>query len=181
MDYGSTNLSGLTPGTDAEQWLYSQRDAAVKLGLSTTQVKDGVMNLSDTVTFYHPSGETPPAYRYVCDFMKIANIIFNLDLIFVQPEWDGAPLIPDDQATTNRNAKKPFMAKSAVAQMIDSLALNAIISDPETAKKNVVAAINSSNPKRLDIATTIQLSGNTNIISVDLEWGFYFGVAPVVA
>jgi len=90
-------------------------------------------------------------------------------------------LIPDDQATTNRNAKKPFMAKSAIAQMIDSLALNAIISDPATAKKNIVAGINESNPKRLDIATTIQLSGNTNIISVDFLFGFYFGTAPVVA
>lgn len=181
MDYGSTSLDGLTSGDDGDQWLYSEKDSAVKLGVSTTDVKDSKVYLSDTVTFYHPDGELPPAYRYVCDFMKIANIIFNLDLIFVQPEWDGAPLIPDAQATTNRNAKKPFMAKSVIARMIDSLALNAIISDPETAKANIVAAINESNPKRLDIATTVQLSGNTNIISIDLDFGFAFGTSPVVA
>lgn len=181
MDYGSVNLSNLTPGTDADQFLYSERDTTIKLGASITQVKDGLIYLSDTVTFYHPDGEEPPAYRHVCDFMKIANVIFNLDLIFNTSEWDGAPLIPDDQATTNRNAKKPYMAKSVVAQMIDSLALNAIISDPETAKANIQAGINESNPKRLDLLTTVQLSGNTNIISVDLDFGFYFGTSPVVA
>ena len=65
--------------------------------------------------------------------------------------------------------------------MVDSLALNAIISDPETAKASIVATINSQNPKRLDVELTVQLSGNTNIISVDLNFGFFFGTLPVVA
>ena len=65
--------------------------------------------------------------------------------------------------------------------MIDSLALEAIISDPETAKATIVAGINGANPKRLDIAWTAQVSGNANIISIDFNWGFYFGTAPVVA
>jgi hypothetical protein len=90
-------------------------------------------------------------------------------------------LIPDDQPTVNRAAKKPKSAVAAVSAMLDSLGLNAIISDPETAKENTIAAINDQNPKRLDVSTTVQLSGNTNIISVDLNFGFFFGTAPVVA
>lgn len=180
-DYGSQDATGLTPGADGDQWLYADRDQAVKGGSSTIEVKDGVINLSDTVTFYHPTGEPIPAYRYVCDIVKLQNIIFNLDLIFATKQWDGAPLIPDDQPTTNRDAKKPKMAVAAVCAMLDSLGLNAIISDPETAKANTVAGINEQNPKRLDVSTTVQVSGNTNIISVDLDFGFYFGTAPVVA
>jgi hypothetical protein len=65
--------------------------------------------------------------------------------------------------------------------MLDSLGLNAIISAPETAKANTAAAINDQNPKRLDVSTTVQLSGNTNIISVDLNFGFFFGAQTVVA
>ena len=65
--------------------------------------------------------------------------------------------------------------------MLDSLALNALISDPEAAKEATQAAINDQNPKRLDLVTTVQLSGNTNILSVDLDFGFYFGVQPLVA
>lgn len=180
-DYGSQDASGLVPGPDGDQWTYADRDQAVKKGSSTTEVKDGVVNVSDVVTFYHPDGDPIPAYRFVVDIVKLQNIIFNLDLIFATKEWDGAPLIPDDQPTINRDAKKPKTAVAAVASMLDSLGLNAIISDPETAKANTIAEINDQNPKRLDLVTTVQLSGNTNIISVDLEFGFFFGQSQIVA
>ena len=180
-DYGSLQATGLTPGADGDQWTYADRDQALKGGSSTVEVKDGVVNLSDTVTFYHPDGDPIPAYRHVVDIIKLQNIIFNLDLIFATSAWDGAPLIPDDQPTVNRDAKQPKAAVAAVAALTDSLALNAIISDPETAKASIQAAINSMNPKRLDLVVTYQLSGNTNIISVDLDFGFYFGVTPLAA
>lgn len=181
QDYGSQDATGLVPGIDGDQWTYADRDQAIKKGSSTIEVKDGVVNVSDVVTFYHPSGDPIPAYRYVVDIVKLQNIIFNLDLIFATKEWDGAPLIPDDQPTVNRSAKKPKAAVAAVSALLDSLGLNAIISDPKTAKENTIAAINDQNPKRLDVSTTVQLSGNTNIISVDLNFGFFFGTAQVVA
>lgn len=181
QDYGSQDATGLTPGADGDQWTYADRDSAIKKGSSSVEVKDGVVNVSDVVTFYHPTGDPIPAYRYVVDIVKLQNIIFNLDLIFATPEWDGAPLIPDNQPTVNRSAKKPKAAVAAVASMLDSLGLNAIISDPETAKANTLAEINDQNPKRLDVSTTVQLSGNTNITSVDLNFGFFFGTASVVA
>lgn len=181
QDYGSQDATGLTPGADGDQWTFVDRDAAIKKGSSGVEVKDGVVNIADVVTFYHPTGDPIPAYRYVVDIVKLQNIIFNLDLIFATPEWDGAPLIPDNQPTVNRAAKKPKSAVAAVASMLDSLGLNAIISDPETAKANTLAEIDSGNPKRLNVSITVQLSGNTNIISVDLNFGFFFGAAQVVA
>lgn len=180
-DYGSQAADGLVPGTDGEQWNYAQRDEAVKKGSSTIEVKDGVVNLSDIVTFYHPTGDPIPAYRYVVDIIKLQTIIFNLDLIFASSEWDGAPLIPDAQATVNREAKTPKAAVSAVSAMHDSLGLNAIISNPASAKANTFASIDALNPKRLNLVTTVQLGGNTNIISVGLEFGFLFGSPPLAA
>ena len=179
-DYGSLRATGLIPGDDAVQWNYAERDAAVKAGSSTVEVKDGVVNISDVVTFYAPTGEEPPAYRYVVDIVKLQQIIFNLDLLFANAEWDGAPLIPDDQPTVNPTAKKPKMAIAEVAGMLDSLGLNAIISDPKTAKANTTASINAMNPKRLDLSTVVQLSGNTNVVGVTLNFGFYFGAQAVV-
>ena len=181
QDYGSQDASGLEPGADGVQWNYAERDQAVKGGSSTIEVKDGVINVSDVVTYYHPTGDPVPAYRFVVDIVKLQNILFNLDLIFATTEWDGAPLIPDDQPTTNRSAKKPKTAVTAVSSMLDSLGLNAIISDPETAKANTFAEIDSGNPKRLNVTTTVQLAGNANIISVDLNFGFFFGTSTVVA
>lgn len=179
-DYGSQDLTGLVPGTDAEQWDYDDRDFAVKAGSSTIEVKDGIINMADTVTFYHPDGDPQPAYRFVVDIVKLQQVIFNLNLIFATTEWDGAPLIPDDQPTINRAAKKPKTAKAEIALMLDSLGLNAIISDPETAKANTLAEIDGANPKRLNVVITIQLSGNNNIISIDLEFGFFFGASSVL-
>lgn len=181
VDYGSQDATGLTPGLDSQQWNFTERDEAIKKGSSGITVKDSVVNIADVVTFYHPDGEPTPAYRYVVDIVKLMQVIFNLDLIFATPEWDGAPLIPDNQATTNRAARKPKDARAAMATMIDSLALNAIISDPSTTKANMTAQINPTNPKRLDNVVPIQLSGNNNIISTDLKFGFYFGTTPVIS
>jgi hypothetical protein len=179
-DYGSRLVRGLLPGADGVQWDYVQRDQAVKAGSSTVEIKNGLVNVSDVVTFYKPVGEEPPAYRYVVDIVKLSQVIYNLDLEFATPQWDGAPLIPDGQATVNPNARKPSSAVAAVCGILDSLALEAIISDPKTAKANTFASISSTNPKRLDLQTKVQLSGNTNIISVDLFFGFYFGTPTLV-
>ncbi len=179
-DYAPQRLEGIFPlaGTPG-QWTYPQQDEAVKTGVSTSNQVDTVYELADTVTFYRPDGEEPPAYRYVVDVIKVMNVIFNLTVIFEAEEWNGAPLIPDDQATTNKAARKPKDAKSAVNAMIDSLALDAILSDPTTAKTLTVAAVDGGNPKRLNVTMTVQLSGNTNIISVDMNFGFLFGTQPL--
>ena len=180
-DYGSQRATGLVPGSDADQWDYLARDQAVKLGSSTVEVKDGVVNVSDVVTFYRPTGEEYPAYRFVVDIVKLQNVIYNIDLIFTTPEWDGAPLIPDDQPTVNPKAKKPRMAVAEVATKIDALGLQAIISDPKTAKKKTRGGINAANPKRLDVETVVQVSGNANVKGVTLGFGFYFGTQAQAA
>jgi phage tail sheath gpL-like len=181
FDYGAQRADGLEPGLDADQWSYAERDEAVKKGCSTIEVKDGVINCSDIVTMYHPSGDPLPAYRHVVDVAKLQNIIFNLELIFAVDAWNGAPLIPDGDPTTNPNARTPSMAVAAVNTRLEALGLAAIISDVETAKASTFASIDSQNPKRLNVETTVQLSGNTNIVSVNLNFGFYFGAAQLVA
>lgn len=179
-DYGSQAATGLAPGTDGEQWDYGQKDLAVKSGSSTVDVKDGVVTIADVVTMFHPAGDPLPAYRFVVDIIKLQNCYFNLDLEFAQAKWDGAPLIPDDQPTANRNAKKPKAFVSAAARIVDGLALQAILSDPETSKAGIIAEIDANNPKRMNMVIPVQLSGNTNIKSFDLEFGFFFGAVTIL-
>jgi len=178
-DYGSQPCFTLNKGEDKDQWDYTQRDLAIKQGSSTIEVKDGTVNISDVVTPWRPTGEEPPAYRYVVDIIKLQQVIHNLNLTFNNSDWDGAPLIPEGP-TTNPDAKTPAMAVAAVAAVVDNLGLAAIISDPERAKESITANINPSNPKRLDVSVTVQVSGNANIRDVTLNWGFFFGSAPVV-
>jgi phage tail sheath gpL-like len=176
-DYGMQIASSVIPGDDGDQWDYTERDQALKGGSSTVEVNDKVVYVGDIVTMYHPDGETPPAYRYVVDIMKIANIAYNLGLIFASTEWAAAPLIPDSQATVNPNARRPMDAKAAVNGLIHNLALQAIISDEDTAKAATVCEIDSQNPKRLNVTMKVAISGNTNIKDLVLQWGFFYPVA----
>ncbi len=180
VSYQMQRATGLTPGDDGDQWDYEERDQAVKAGSSTIEVKDSVINIADVVTFYRPEGEAVPAYRYVNDIVKLQNIIFNIDLIFASQEWAAAVLIPNDQPNVNKAARKPKSAIAEVTALHDSLGLNAIISDPTFAKKNTTASIDSMNPKRLNLTTKVKLSGNANIIDVELGFGFHFGTPAVV-
>ena len=175
VDYAGQQLTGLVPGTDAEQWDATERETAVSAGSSTVETVDNIIELSDTVLFYHPTGEDPPAYRFANDVIKVMNVLYNLALIFEDDNWKGKVLIPDSQATTNPDARKPSDAVAAVASMLDSLGLQAVVADPTTAKKTIEADISATNPRRLDLAFTYQISGNTGIISVDANWGFFFG------
>lgn len=180
-DYPRQALSGIVPGSDVDQWDYTERDFAVKRGSGTTEIIGGVVNTDNTVMFYFPTNDPTPAYRKAVTIVKLQQIIFNLDLIFNSDTWAGAPLIPDGQATTNTAAKQPKDAKAAVAAMLDKLGTEAIISDPEAAKRTIQANISSTNPDRLDIAFIVQISGNTDVISIDLNFGFYFGQQTLIA
>ncbi|AAQ96543.1 putative tail protein [Vibrio phage VP16C] len=179
-DFARLTLPGLTPGTDAQQWTHTQRDLLVKAGISTSIVRDGVAEISDTVTTYHPTGEVNPGYLFYKDTVKASNVLFNLDLIFNTREWDGAPLIPDDQPTTNARAKRPKDAVAVLSVLANNLGLDAIISDVPFTLENIRASINDQNPNRLDIIFPAKNSGNANIISADYFFGFFLGTQAAV-
>ena len=173
--YQRQPIESMTQGTDAEQWGPADREAALQAGTSTSKITNDVPYLLDMITFYHPDGESDPAWRYIVTHVKVWEVLYSTEQIFNGDDWAAAPLIPDEQATTNKEAKQPKMAKAAVASMIDALALSAILSDPDTAKATIKAEIDGSNPNRLNVSFTVQVSGNTNVKSVDLNFGFYFG------
>ena len=174
-DYGGQALDGILPGADTAQELYAVLDAAVTSGVSTAEVVDGVVKLLDTVTFYRPVGEVPPAWQFVKTVVKVSQVLHNLDKIFNTVEWNGAPMIPDNQATTNAAARKPKDAKAAANSMIDELAEDALLSDPGAAKAKTTAVIDGGNPNRMNVGVTVQVSGNTNITDIGLQFGFFFG------
>jgi phage tail sheath gpL-like len=179
-DYGRQVAKYVSPGADGVQWDYAQRDLAVQGGASTVEVRDGEVTVSDVVTAYHPTGDANPAFRFVKDIVKLQNVIFNVDLIFNTAAWDGAPLIPDDQPTVNADAKKPKNAIAVLSTLADNLGLAALISDVPFTKANLQSEIDSQNPNRLNTVFPVKVSGNVNINSIDLNFGFYFGTSAVI-
>lgn len=180
VDYCGQKLQGIDPAGVADRWDFADRQTAVAGGVSTTEYVDGVLEMSNTVTFYRPDGETPPAYAHVVDIVKLQNLIFNINAIFESDDWKGAPLIPDHDATNNPAAKKPKNAVADVNSMLDALGGKAIVADVEAAKKRTTAVINDQNPKRLDVSVTTAISGNAHVFDVTLNWAFYFGTQPTI-
>ncbi len=170
--YGSQPCVSIIPGPDGDQWDYSQRDAAVKLGCSTVEVRDEVVYMADTVSMYRPTGEEPPAYRHAVDVVKLENIIFNFDLVFSRPEWDSAPLIPDEEPTTNPTAKRPKDVKATANGITDALADAAIVVNRKAIKAATTATIDPSNSKRWTLVVPPQLSGNSDVKDVQIKFAF---------
>ena len=55
----------------------------------------------------------------------------------------------------------------------NSLALAAIIVEPEFTKENLTAEIDGTNPKRINTEFPVKLSGNVEINSTDIFFGFF--------
>jgi phage tail sheath gpL-like len=182
-DYCGLPLSttGIVAGDDAVQWDWPTRDQALKLGCSTTEVIDNVVQLADIISMYAPTGEDPPGYRHLKDIVKVMNIIFNIALICNAPKWKRAALVPSTQVLTNPNARKPSSLIADLSALADDLGKAAIISDPESTKKQLTAMINSGNPNRIDATELFKLSGNTKIKMINLLFGFFYGTPALVA
>lgn len=169
-------LSGLAAGADSVQENYNTRNNSVKKG-SSTNIKNGsVAELNDIITFYHPTAEGKfPSRRYVVDIIKLMNIVYNMRLILEADEKKGAPLIEDNTVTSNPSAIQPKMVKGELLNLARTLADKAIIQDTEFTKDGLKAEIDSENPKRLNVTFPVKLSGNAEVISGDIYYGFYLG------
>ena len=168
-------LTGLEPGLTSEQEEYTDRVTSVNKGSSTTILVNGEIELNDTITMYHPDGELPPAYRYVVTLIKLMQVVFNVRLIFESEQWKGAPLLAPGEPTVQSDAKKPEDAKTVLGNLATNLGLQAIITDVAYTQENTEVTINSQNSNRIDPIYPVKVSGNTEVISVDLLFGFYFG------
>jgi len=171
-------LTGLHCGDDDQQENSTQRNSSVNKGSSTNIKTGSVAELCDIITFYHPQNEGKfPSYRYVVDAVKLQNIVFNVRLIMEADEVKGAPLVPDNTPTSNPAAISPKVIKGWFINLVDSLAAEALISDPDHTKKNVKVWIDTENPKRVNVIFPVKLSGNVEISSTDIYFGFYLGDA----
>lgn len=171
LDYAGTPTGLLIGGLDSEAFSQVQRNQAVASGVSTTRLRGSSFDFADLVTFYHP-GAGAEAYRSVVDIVKLSQVIYALRALFESPDWDGAPLLLDSDPTTNPQARKPGTAAAAIGGVLDALGLAAVLTNIRAAKDSISVVPGEVNPKRLNVGLTVQLAGNTDVISTDLNFGF---------
>lgn len=170
-------MTGIDPGDDTDQETTSVRSNSFRLGSGTSVLYNGVVQQKDTITMYHPDGDTNPAYQYVVDIMKLANIIYGLDQVIGNPDLEGLPLLADSADVT---AQVDFLRPRDVVSLLQSLAdiqtsQQLLLADAQYTKDNITVIVNPSNAKRLDIVYPVRISGNAEIFDVSLKFAFYFG------
>jgi phage tail sheath gpL-like len=173
----SGKLTGLAAGADVDQENYQTRNNAVAKGASTNIKTGSVAELNDIITFYHPDGEMIPSRRYVVDLIKLMNVVFNVRMIMEADEKKGAPLVSDATPTSNPRAIQPKMVKAELINLANSLSREAIIQEPVFTKENLTVKIDTVNPKRLNVVYPVKLSGNVEVTSTDIYFGFYLETA----
>lgn len=98
-------LSGILIGDSADRWgsQYSNRDLAVKNGISPTLVADGVMSLQNVVTFYRPEAVPVDSngYRSQRNIAITQNVLFNNKLNFSQEKWKRISIVADVTKISN--------------------------------------------------------------------------------
>ncbi|HKY40789.1 MAG TPA: hypothetical protein VJN18_32865 [Polyangiaceae bacterium] len=170
--YQKQKADGITPGTDEQQWDYPVRDQAVKAGSSTVELEDGLVKIADVVTFYKPTGENPPGYRYVVTIVKLQNCIYNFNQEFTKEEWASAAIVANSDPMVSPVARRPKDWVSKSNQILQALGNEALIADVANAQKKTDAVINGSNPNRIDITVEFPVSGNANIQNMTQVFGF---------
>lgn len=170
-------LKNLSAGSDSVQAQFPERDLNTKSGLTSTEVRNSQVILTDFVTAYHPTGEVTPAYRKVVDIIKLMNCEYLLDSIFQREDWAGAPLVPDGQVTSvSVGAKTPSLAKADVLEVCGFLIERAIIADTiQSISDNMFCDISTINSDRLVIIVPVTLSGNFKQADITLQFQFLRG------
>jgi hypothetical protein len=102
-------LSGVDPGIVArdngEDWTvdYTNRDLAVRSGISPLIVEGGSVKAQNIVTFYRPDNipEISNMNRRARDLAITQNVLFNIKKNFSGPKWQGFTVVKDKASVTS--------------------------------------------------------------------------------
>lgn len=97
--YVGKALPGIIPGAIADRWTsdYTNRDTALRAGISSTIVSGGSVILQDVATFYHPDSVPVDSNGYAAqvNISKIQNITDSVRVNFNQEKWQSIFIVAD--------------------------------------------------------------------------------------
>ncbi|MBE3064732.1 MAG: hypothetical protein IMZ69_06905, partial [Spirochaetes bacterium] len=181
-NYVGVVLEGVDPGyaanTAGTRWTndYTQRDVAVKGGVTPTLCVGGYVTLQNVVTFYSCNTGVPSvnnAYRSMRNISIVQNMLAAEMVNFKGPKWVGYTIVSDTNNVTDPTSKAKARdvdsIKDDLVALIKSFASRAWIYDPafSIAALAVAGAVTVRTGGDGFLATIpVILSGEGNIIDV---------------
>ncbi len=122
--YGGQILGGVEPGpltalaAGTGNWSseYENRDTAVKSGISTTEIVNNVVKISDLVTLYHPSviSAYSNCYRLVNNVWKVANMVLAWRTLLTSDTFDGITIVANVMRVTSQVDRQKVMDRDVM-------------------------------------------------------------------
>jgi len=155
---------------------YSEHDAIQALGGSTTDVNtDGTVQIHDLVTTYKTNalGAADDSWRYPETIANIQAKFYSLDNLFKGSPFDRAIVVDDSAVTGLAYAVNPKLVKGYALRLVDELWLpNAWSKNRADIKASLTAEIDSTNPGRINVQMTDQMTVGLRIVAVMYQWAF---------
>lgn len=161
-------------GNIGDMAIFDNRNAFVLKGCSTVDLVNGVYQICDLVTTYHPDGELNPLFRYVRQLIIDWNIYFNVNYIdkaFIQ----GNVILADSAFSGVDNVVKPKDVKQLFVNLFNDLESKALITDAAFSIESLLVGINETNPDRFDIQFKYKTSSFGRVVSTTAMAGFNLG------
>jgi len=154
---------------------YDNRDYLVQRGCSTVTLENGKYTVQDMVTTYHPTGETPPKFRFVRDLIVDWNIAFGWQIIMNRDIHDKT-LVGDNDAVTVDSIVSPKQGKQLLRSFVRNMAALALIANSDFTIENMNVEVNGTNPARLDFYFPYLRTSVANIVSTDAAVDFAYSL-----
>ncbi|GMO27992.1 MAG: hypothetical protein Pg6A_15780 [Termitinemataceae bacterium] len=118
-----TGVDTLLDDVDNFTSQYTYRDNLLHAGIMPLIVQDGVTQLSNTITTYHPGtiSQDNNAFRRFVDISKTQNILFNIHAIFSTAKWRGFSVVEDAGLVGNPKVRAKCRDRIAVVGELFSL------------------------------------------------------------
>lgn len=163
-----------TPSSIGSMALYTNRDAIVKKGCSTVDLVGGQYVFQDSVTTYHPTGESPWQFAYCRNLMLDFNVRFSYYLLEQTNVVDHA-IAADADTVTAVQVVKPKQWKAILNGLAEDLAKRALIVDVPFMQNSITVNVGTANPDRFETFFKYKRSGFVRVASTTAQAGFNFG------
>lgn len=143
---------------------YQNLNAAAIAGITPIVLRDGVSELGDVTSFWHPDDNQNAPFKYVCNQAKIWNLQLNYSTYLNSEDLKRRPIVNNVAATKQSvQAIDVNVIGAGLAQVAGNAETDALIFDAEFTINNLVVEIDESNADRFNATIPSIISGNNRV------------------
>ena len=154
---------------------YTDRDTVVKAGGSHTYNQDdGTVTIGDLVTtrIKTDGGADTTDWRFTIIIPNLQFKIYALENTFLASPFDQAVVLADGEGAGPTYTVRPSTVKTYAIALVDDWVARGLSTTRDTIVAGIIAAIDGSNPGRINLLIPDVASAGLRILAAKLEWAY---------